>query len=249
MLRGMLKCDFHMHCSEDPHDVLEHDAVDLINHAAERGYHVLAITLHGRLYCPDELRRYAASRGILLIPGIELYVERREVLLLGAGPDDIPKIKCFDDLLAFKKTQKDGVLVIAPHPFYGLGQYVGDKLEAFADLFDALEFCHFYTRWWNPNRKAEVVAQKLGKPMIACSDTHRLQWMNFHYSLVDAEPTRESVFAAIRAGKFQNRTRPLTMLEFIAKVAWHVGVNDRRKFECRMGWMKRPLKPCKPIPV
>lgn len=248
MLLLMLKCDFHMHCSEDPHDVLEHDAVDLIEHAASEHYDVIAITLHGRLYCPDVLRRYAKSRGVFLIPGIELYLEGREVLLLGVNEGELPRFRNFNELLNFKKERKDSVLVIAPHPFYSLGQCIGDKLEQIPDLFDAIELCHFYTAWWNPNDKAATVAQRINKPMIACSDTHELKWMHYHHSWIDAEPTQESVFAAIRAGKFTNATRPLGTIEFGKKFLWHLTIHDTRKIACRMGLLRRPLLPTKPIP-
>ncbi len=215
-----------MHSSEDPYDVLSHSAFDLIDHAARLKYQVLALTLHGRLYCPKELQDYASSKEILLIPGIEVYLDRSEVLLLGVQEEDLVGLKGLDDLIALRKRRGNNLLIIAPHPFYGLNQCLGNKLEIFADAFDAIEFCHFYTTWWNPNLRAEAVARKTGKPMIACSDTHQLKWMKHHYSFVDAKPTQADVFAAIRAGRIQNVSRPLNNGEFLVKAFWYLGTQN-----------------------
>jgi predicted metal-dependent phosphoesterase TrpH len=218
----MLKCDFHMHSLEDPHDVLAHDSFELIDHAAKLGYQVLAITLHGKWHYPEELQDYAQSKGILLISGIETYIEKREVLVLGAEEHEVKSVKSFLDLRKLRERKGDDILVIAPHPFYGLEQCVGDKLLEYPDVFDAIELCHFYTKFWNPNKKAEQVAELQQKTMLACSDTHRLKWMKDHYVLVDAAPTKQEVFDAIRKNQIQNITRPLGLFEFQKRSCWHI---------------------------
>lgn len=239
----MLKADFHMHSLEDPYDVLEHDAFDLADHAARRGYRVLALTLHGRLYFPPELPAYAAERGILMIPGIELFLDHKEVLLLGATEEEVRPLRTLEDLRALKKRRGDALLTIAPHPFYGLGQCMGPRLGEYAEMIDAIELCHFYTAKWNPNRKAGEAARKLAKPLIACSDAHQLKWMGHHYCFLDAEPTRESVFAAIRAGKIQNVTRPLTGKEMLDKLTWHFLTHAPLKLFRRRGLHTLPPSP------
>lgn len=239
----MLKADFHTHSLEDPYDVLEHDAFDLVDHAAHRGYRVLALTLHGRLHFPDDLQEHAANRGILMIPGVELFLDRREVLLLGATEAEVRALRTLEDLRALKRRRGDALLTIAPHPFYGLGQCLGDKLAEYAEMIDAIEFCHFYTSKWNPNRKAEAAARTLAKPLIACSDTHQLKWMGHHYCLLDAEPTRESVFAAIRTGKIQNVTRPLAGREMLDKLIWHFFNHAPLKLLRRRGLHPLPRAP------
>lgn len=242
---SVLKADFHMHSLEDPYDILDHDAFDLVDHAVRRGYQVLALTLHKQLLFPRELQIYAAERGILMISGVELYLDRREVLLLGATEEEIRTLKTLEDLRALKKRRGDALLTIVPHPFYGMGQCLGPVLGKYAEMIDAIEICHFYTAKWNPNRKAEEAARKLAKPLIACSDTHQLKWMGHHYCLLDAEPTRESVFAAIRAGKIQNVTRPLTGKEMTDKLIWHFSTHAPLKLLRRHGWhwLPKPRKP------
>jgi predicted metal-dependent phosphoesterase TrpH len=236
----MFKADLHLHSLEDPRDVLEYDAFDLIDHAARLEYKILALTLHGRLYCPEELRDYAKHHGILLISGIEMYLDQREVLILGLEENDIRSLKTLRELQAFRVTSGKDFLVIAPHPFYGMSQCVGDKLEEFSELFDAIELCHFYTRLWNPNRKAERFAREMNKPMIACSDTHRLRWMKHHYCFVDSQLNQTDVFQAIRSGRIRNISRPLSSTEMTSKLLWHACVLDPLRIARSWGWVQRP---------
>ncbi|MBI4025785.1 MAG: PHP domain-containing protein [Verrucomicrobia bacterium] len=240
LMRFMLKCDFHLHSLEDPYDVLQYNTQELIDHAARLQYQAIAFTFHRKLHCPPSLQAYAAARGILLIPGIEFFVEHHEVLLLGVCPEDLEHLETFDDLIALKKRRGTDILIVAPHPFYGLGKCLGDRLEEFPEAFDAVEFCHFYTRWWNPNHRAESVARRIGKPMIAFSDTHQLKWMKHHYCLVDAKADRSDIFAAVRAGRFQNITRPLSTMEIFQKTFWHLCVHDLRKAAVRWRLISHP---------
>lgn len=239
----VLKADLHMHSREDPHDVLEHTALDLVDHAVREGYRVLALTLHGKLHFPPELPAYAAERGILMIPGVELYLDGREVLLLGATAEEVHSLRTLEELRTLKQRRGIDLLTIAPHPFYGLGQCIGEQLDEYAEMIDALELCHFYTAKWNPNRRAVEAARKLAKPLIALSDTHQLRWMGHHYCLLDAEPTRESVFASIRAGRFQNVTRPLSGKEMLEKLVWHAGAHTPLKTLRRYGFLSLPPPP------
>src|SRR3989338_1040864 len=80
----MLKCDFHIHTSEDPLDwpILKYDAYQLIDNAKEKGFDVLAITLHEKVFCPKQIIEYAKKKGILLIPGMEATVEGKHAVVL-----------------------------------------------------------------------------------------------------------------------------------------------------------------------
>lgn len=118
----MLKCDFHMHTREDPihRDMIPHTAKQLIDCAASLKYDVLAITNHMKVCQTPELGKYAKKKGILLIPGAEIRVEGKDVLVYGITNEQIAKIKSFKDL---KKVP----LVIAPHPYHIIGASLGKK--------------------------------------------------------------------------------------------------------------------------
>jgi hypothetical protein len=80
-------------------------------------------------------------------------------------------------------------------------------------LFDALEYCHFYSPRINFNQKAIDVAQSHGFPLIGNSDAHFLSQFGTTYSLIYAEKNLESIFGAIRKKRVAVVTRPLTPFE------------------------------------
>jgi predicted metal-dependent phosphoesterase TrpH len=225
----VLKCDFHIHTSDDPHDVLDYDGFDLVDRAAELGYQVLAITHHRHVHFPADLRDYARDHGILLISGVECRIEGVEVLLLGVDEGEFKRTKTFEDLRELRRVKGPEMLVIAPHPFYYLRKCAGRAIRRYPDLFDAIEFCHFYTTWCDRNRPAFALAEQLGKPMVACSDIHRLEALGPHHCLVDAQPTQADVFDAIRKGRLRNVSEPISSWRFIVNALWLVTVHDMRK--------------------
>jgi predicted metal-dependent phosphoesterase TrpH len=203
-----LKADLHLHTSEDPLDRVRYTAKELISKAAKEGFDVLSITNHQHMTFSQELLRYAQERGILLIPGMEMTIRRRHVLLL----NPLPGRMC-SDFLSLSKLRRPETLIIAPHPYfpgtYSLNGYLLEHLN----LFDALEYCHFYSPMINFNQKALEVSELYGFPMVGNSDAHFLSQLGTTYSLIYAEKNLESIFSAIRRNKVEVVTRPLKPLE------------------------------------
>jgi predicted metal-dependent phosphoesterase TrpH len=81
------------------------------------------------------------------------------------------------------------------------------------NLFDALEYCHFYSPKINFNQRAIEVSQAFGFPLVGNSDAHFLSQLGTTYSLIYAEKNLEAVFAAIRMNKIKVASRPLRPLE------------------------------------
>ena len=208
----MLKADFHIHTGEDPEDPwIRYSARDLINHASKLGFDVLAITNHSRVTYNEELANYAMKKGILLIPGIEALIENKEVIILNATKE-VEKIKTFSGLKEYKKKNPK-VFVFAPHPFYPKRKCVRKNISKHSDIFDGIEYCHYYCRFFNPfNEKAAKKAKEYNKPLIGTSDAHRLLQFNKTYSFVDAEKDVTSVIKALRENKVEVKTEPLSYL-------------------------------------
>ena len=208
----MLKTELHTHTSDDPNDHIPYSTAALIDRAAELNYDALAITLHDAWFDAGALTPYARERGITLIAGIERAIEGKHVLLLNFDAAS-ERVTSFDDLAELRQAQPAG-LVIAPHPFYPTGFCLGEALERRADLFDAVELNAFYTAQVDHfNRKAVDWARRTGKPIVANADVHRLKQLGTTFSLVDAEPDPDAICAAIRAGRVEIRTRPLSIVE------------------------------------
>lgn len=202
----LLKADFHIHTREDPHDFIRYTARELIAEAARQGFDVLALTCHNKRIHTEELRKAAEDHGILLIPGVEAAVEGRHTLLLDM-PYSRLRVRTFEHVRALKR---DGGLVIAPHPFFPAPKCLGAKLRENVDLFDAIEFSHFYTEAIDFNRKAVAYAQRMDIPLVGTSDCHRLWQLGTTYTLLEAESrTVPGVFDAVRAGRVRVVTAPL----------------------------------------
>ncbi len=203
----LLKADFHIHTREDPHDFIRYTAGELLVAAARQGFDVLALTCHNKRIHTEELRRRAEDLGILLIPGVEASIEGRHTLLLDMAYTRWG-VRSFEHVRALRR---DGGLVIAPHPFFPAPKCLNRKLRENLDVFDAIEFCHFYTQTVDFNRRAVEYARRMELPLVGTSDAHRLWQLGTTYTLVDAEERSiAGVFAAIRAGRVQVVTAPLT---------------------------------------
>ena len=203
-----LKADLHLHTAEDPIDHVRYSAKELISKAAKEGFDVLSITNHQRMTFSHELFRYAQERDILLIPGMEMTIRRRHVLLL----NPLPGRMC-SEFSSLSKLRRPETMIIAPHPYfpgtYSLNGYLLEHLN----LFDALEYCHFYSPMINFNQKALEVSESYGFPLVGNSDAHFLSQLGTTYSLIYAEKNLESIFSAIRRNKIDVVTRPLKHLE------------------------------------
>ena len=206
----MLKVEFHTHTADDPCDRIPHSTTDLIDRAAALGYDALAITLHESQLDVRPYASYAAERGIVLIPGIERSVEGKHVLLLNF-PRCAEDVETFADLARLR--QRHAGLVVAPHPFFPGGTCLRSRLRRHAALFDAVEYNAMYTTTLNFNREAERWAAAAGKPLVGNGDVHRLRQLGTTWSRVDAEPDADAICAAVREGRVQVETRPISWLD------------------------------------
>jgi predicted metal-dependent phosphoesterase TrpH len=203
-----LKADLHLHTAEDPCDKIRYTAKDIISRAAEEGFDVLSITNHRIVTFAPELSSYAQERGILLIPGVEATIRRRHVLILNPPPG-----KIYSDFSHLSKLRRPETLIVAPHPYFPGTYSLNGHLLKHRSLFDALEYCHFYSPRINFNQKAIEVCQSHGFPLIGNSDAHFLSQFGTTYSLIYAEKNLESIFKAIRENRVEVVTRPLTPFE------------------------------------
>jgi len=214
-----LKADLHLHVDADPKDNVKHTAEQLIDRAAQKGFEVLAITCHDYIFYNKKIVDYAKSKNILLIPGGEKTLYGKHILLYNITNADLQKIKSFQDIRDLKK-QKPSVVVIAPHPYFFLGSCLGDFLEKNIDLFDAIEYVHYYHRFINPNKKAVSIAKKYSKPLVGNSDTHLLFQFGTTFSYIHADKNINSILDAIRNKQVTLSTKPLSVIKFIHVSAW-----------------------------
>lgn len=219
---GWLKIDFHLHTREDPKDHLEHSAIELLHRARDLGFDALAITLHDHVLSDPAVFETARELGLHLIPAAELRLEGADVVVVNLTPEEARGLRRLRDIEELRQRRGRSVLIFAPHPFYVLGGSMGRRLFEHIDLFDAIEISHFHTRWFNPNRPAVRAAERFQKPLIATSDSHRLEYFGDHYSLVQAprDAAPEAIFDAIRSGCIRPVSPALTDTQFADHLWW-----------------------------
>ncbi|MDD5331508.1 MAG: PHP domain-containing protein [Candidatus Nanoarchaeia archaeon] len=233
----MLKADLHIHTNYIQKGEGKYSPKWLIDHMAKWGYEVLAITEHSTLngafvkksYSNAldtyfKFKDYAKEKNILLIPGVERHIEGVEVLILNYN--NFEEINTFKDL---QKVRQKGGLIIAPHPYYPWG--LNGKLEENIKYFDALERTVHYLKGFDSlNEKAEEIAKKYKKTMVANSDAHWKFQLNRNATLIDAEKNIDSILDAIRKNKVEIQTKPLTTKQYFFTTMWVIKSKIRKLF-------------------
>lgn len=227
------KVDLHLHCAEDLEDAVQFSAAELLFRAHQLGFSAVAFTLHSYFFSRPELHALARELGLLLISGIELRIDGADVIVLNVTAEEAAAVCSFSDLRKLREKRGEGIFIFAPHPFYFGGSSIGgERLLEQIDLFDAIEQCHFHTSWIDPNRAAQVFARAHGKPMLATSDAHRLSGFGRHYTEIRPLPgeplTAQTLFAALRCGRGEPVSPPVSLPAFISYALWIVLVHDMR---------------------
>lgn len=216
-----LKIDLHVHNAEDIAERVSGTRgmptpKEFIDLAVEKGYDAIAFTHHGLLFHDPEAIEYAKSKGLLLIPGVEAFINKKHVLLL-----NYQEKKHVLNFQALRAIKNDRMLVIAPHPYYKAKFCLEADLEENIDLFDAIEYSHFYTKWFNLNRKAVRAAQKHQLPLVGNSDAHFTYQFGTTYSYVYAkEKTVEAIIEAIKEGQVEYVSSPLPAYRVVGLGIW-----------------------------
>src|SRR6202790_235423 len=215
-----IKIDLHIHTLDDPKDVIDYSAHQLLERARELGFGVLAITLHDAVFSRQEVFDDARAMGILLISAAEVRLQGADVIVLNVSAEELAQLKDFDDLRRLRVKRGLSIFTIAPHPFYVLGGSIGPRLLDEIDCFDAIELCHFHNFLLNPNRRAARVARKYRKPLIATSDAHRLHAFGSHYTSMPAlaELTAENFFTGLRRGPLRLTSPPASIVDLASAI-------------------------------
>ena len=212
-------------------DAIPYSTRALIDHAARLKFDAIAITPHDRYFDPSTDADYAQARGITLIAGIERTIQGKHVLLINF-PSDCALVASFSDIAVIKAAHPRG-LVVAPHPFYPNPSALGRALmDQHAGLFDAVEINALYTRAADFNAAAITWARQRRLPLVGNGDLHSLDHLGKSFTLVDAEPETDAICDAIRQGRVEVHTAPLSHLGAV----WTFG---RMLLTGARGWVRR----------
>jgi hypothetical protein len=135
---------------------------------------------------------------------------------------DVESVRTFEDLKEYRKNHPE-IFVLAPHPYYPhLRKYsLLSELLKNIDLFDGIEYCHYYTRVFNRfNSMACKVANIHGKPVVGTSDSHHLFQLDKTYSMIDAGKNIGSVISALKNNRIKIVSRPLSFFTYSKAVVF-----------------------------
>ncbi len=239
-----LKAEMHAHCNLDPVDYrgCAYSAEELILAAARLDYQILSITCHDLDVWTEELSAYAATLGIILIPGMEVTVERRRHTLVYNFKTAAENLNTLDKIRGLSRAD---TLVVAPHPYFPSTKCLGRRLDRNIEVFDAIEISGFHAPGLDFNRRARRIAATAKKPLMGNGDVHQLWQLGPTFTWVQAEPDMESIVQAIKQGRTRVESSALTY----AQVArWWTTTLGRFVFPyCRAG--NRHEHPFLPTPA
>jgi len=236
-----IKTNFHFHTGDDDADPIDYSTIEGIDRAAELGFGALAITCHQKFAWTKEYADYAEKKGVLFIPGIEIYIgetpenSHRHTVILNATKG-AENIRTFKELSAYKHAHPEA-FVLAVHPYFYGHFSLHELLEPNIALYDAVEQSWFYSKMFNRNIKGKEIAEKYHLPFISTGDNHYLDFLDKNYCTVEAEEnTPEAIFSAIKAGKFENTTSPCN---FLFDMVWKQGMYFAKEYFWRKNGSKK----------
>src|ERR1700757_4731178 len=104
-----IKVDLHIHTLDDPKDVIDYSAHQLLERAKQLGFGVLAITLHDAVFDRAEVFADAERMGILLIPAAEVRLQGADIILLNVTAAEVATLKNFDDVRQLRARRGSSV--------------------------------------------------------------------------------------------------------------------------------------------
>jgi hypothetical protein len=186
-----LKIDLHIHTTGSRDASIEPQQLPAI--VRERGLDGVAVTDH------DAFTRTASSEAIIL-PGSEVSTQQGHIIGLGiSGP--IERGRTADETIT--TIQHAGGIAVVPHPFDPISPCVNPiKLKSRPD---AIEVINADALFFGLNTKyAKQMANRLGLPMVAGSDSHIPETVGDAYTLIDsASKNLGDILKAIREGSVE----------------------------------------------
>jgi predicted metal-dependent phosphoesterase TrpH len=202
-----LKIDLHVHTSGSRDAFIDPEQLSTI--IKERGLDGVAVTNH------DVFTR-VASPDAIIIPGIEVSTLQGHIIGLGIS-GSIEKGRTADETIS--TIQQVGGVAIVPHPFDPVSPCVNPvKLRSRPE---AIEVINADALFFALNTKyARRMADRLGLPMVAGSDSHIPETVGDAYTLIDTDSKNlVDILNAIRAGSVEPVGGPTRLSRKLLKMS------------------------------
>jgi len=204
-----MKCDLHVH-SYASHDSIS-SPKDIIKEASKKGIDCIAITDHGEVKAFDEIKKYALSKGILVIKGIELKSDKGDIIGLNIK-EKIPEGLSAQETI--KRIKNQNGFVVIPHPFFWHYQF-NEGLDSVLNDIDAVEVLNASIPK-SANKKALDFVKKNDLPFTAGSDAHSPCFVGDVYLEIPGDKLSvKDILVAIKNRKGKVRGKEVNFLEMI----------------------------------
>jgi predicted metal-dependent phosphoesterase TrpH len=202
-----LKIDLHVHTAGSRDAFIAPEQLSTI--IKERGLDGVAVTNH------DVFTKVTSSE-VIILPGIEVSTLQGHIIGLGiSGP--IERGRTADETIS--TIQDVGGVAIVPHPFDPVSPCVNPvKLRSRPE---AIEVINADALFFGLNTKrARQMANRLGLPMVAGSDSHIPETVGDAYTLIEADSKNLSdILNAIRAGSVEPIGGPTHLSKKLLKIS------------------------------
>jgi predicted metal-dependent phosphoesterase TrpH len=206
-----LKIDLHVHTTSSKDAFIDPKQLSTI--IKERGLDGVAITNH------DGFTEVTSSE-VIIVPGIEVSTRQGHIIGLGIS-GAIEKGRTADETIT--TIQHVGGVAVVPHPFDPISPCVNPmRLKSRPEAIEVINADALFFSL--STRSAKRIANRLGLPMVAGSDSHIPETVGDAYTLIDTDSKNiGDILNAIRAGSVQPAGGPTSLGKKLLKVARTLG--------------------------
>jgi predicted metal-dependent phosphoesterase TrpH len=193
-----MRGDFHIHTYHSLDSNLRPEVI--IKRAKEVGLDIIGVLDHGSIEGGRETEALAKkkAKNLVVFVGEEIKTKEGEIIAFNIGRT-IPQFMGLIETC--ERVKKRGGFIILPHPFDSLRMGLGRSAYKILKYTDAVEGFNARSMFNRFNKRAVRFSEESGLPMVAGSDAHFEEEIGKGITLVNSEPSRESVMEAIKAGK------------------------------------------------
>jgi hypothetical protein len=206
-----VKIDLHVHTTGSRDAFIEPEQLPTI--IKERELDGVAITNH------DAFTEVTSSEAIIL-QGIEVSTRQGHIIGLGVS-ETIEKGRTADETIS--TIQHVGGVAVVPHPFDPMSPCVNPM--RLRSRPEAIEVINADALFFGLNtRYAKRIANRLGLPMVAGSDSHIPETVGDAYTLIETDSKNVGdILNAIRAGSVQPVGGPTSLGKKLLKLSRRLG--------------------------
>ncbi len=216
-----VKADLHVHSYYSSDSLITPQ--DLVHYSNSQGLNAVAVTDHNQIKGSWKI---AKETDFLVIPGMEVSSAHGHIVALNVC-ELIPRGLSAEETV--DNIHEAGGIAIAVHPYAWMKGSLTDHVQE--AKFDAVETVNANAfPYGRCKRKAEEIAHKLQLPRVGGTDAHYGPTIGYGYTVIDCEPSVESITRAIVDGKCQAFGRPIPALLTLERQIQLIFKRQSKKF-------------------